>query len=110
TLRASEKVDWTGWKDLKVQLPDNKALYPLKVKNIYIKLPKNSQFEATLIFDNLHLYDDYFTYKVKAGDTIFDISLKFYGTSKYMNEILRLNNMNITDILPVGKLLKLRVP
>ena len=53
-------------------------------------------------------YPIYEEYVVKRGDTIFGISLRKYGTTAYVNEILDLNKMKFNDILPVGKVLTLR--
>lgn len=47
-------------------------------------------------------------YKVKPGDTIIGLSRYFYGTEKYMNEILEINNINADDILQVGEILLIK--
>ena len=44
------------------------------------------------------------TYKVKKGDTLWDIS-RMYGVSQA--ELADYNNMKLTDILPVGKVLRI---
>ena len=36
------------------------------------------------------------------------ISMDYYGTKNYKNEIAKLNEMQSTDVLPVGKVLVLK--
>lgn len=47
-------------------------------------------------------------YVAVKGDNISYISRKKYGTERYVDEILRLNDMIRSSILPIGKKLKLR--
>ncbi|MGO1470374.1 MAG: LysM peptidoglycan-binding domain-containing protein [Tissierella sp.] len=49
----------------------------------------------------------YPTYKAVKGDNISFISKRKYGTEKYVDEILSLNGMKRSSILPIGKELKL---
>ncbi len=57
--------------------------------------------------DKLEGRSDYDTYKAVKGDNVSYISKKFYGSESYVDEILRLNGMNRSSILPIGKELKL---
>lgn len=50
----------------------------------------------------------YKTYKAVKGDNISYISMREYGTVQYVDEILSLNNMVRSSILPIGKVLKLK--
>lgn len=51
--------------------------------------------------------DMYTTYKAVKGDNISYISMEKYGTEKYVDEILSLNGMKRSSILPIGKEIKL---
>lgn len=51
--------------------------------------------------------EEYKTYKALRGDNISFISRAMYGSEKYVDEILKLNNMDRKSILPIGKELKL---
>lgn len=51
---------------------------------------------------------NYDTYKAIKGDNISYISMRKYGTEKYVDEILSLNGMMRSSILPIGKELKLK--
>ncbi|MFO8234581.1 MAG: LysM peptidoglycan-binding domain-containing protein [Bacteroidales bacterium] len=50
--------------------------------------------------------DDYIYYKVKNGDTLWDISNKYPGVTQ--NELLQLNNINNGKNLKPGQLLKIK--
>ena len=52
--------------------------------------------------------DLYETYTAVKGDNVSYISFKKYGTVKYMDEILALNDMKRESILPIGKVLRLK--
>ena len=47
------------------------------------------------------------TYTVKDGDSLSLISQKFFGTTKMIYEILKLNDMDDADKIYAGKILKL---
>lgn len=66
-----------------------------------------SESEEQEIEKNL-LEEKYEIYEAIKGDNISYISMMKYGTEKYVDEILRLNNMERFNILPIGKKLKLR--
>lgn len=48
------------------------------------------------------------TYTVQSGDTLGEISSKLLGTSKRMNEFVKLNNLKDADSIRIG--MKLKVP
>ena len=118
----SEGIGWTGWKYLEISPPNDLSIYPLDVNSFYIDMPKNREDFGVLIVDRMEaVYErnisedgvveeipDNIFHVVKVGDTIENISLAYYGTVNYKNEILRLNEMKASDILPVGKVLVLR--
>lgn len=47
------------------------------------------------------------TYKLKPGETLFSISMKFYGTQEKIEEIRKLNNIEDINNIRIGTLLKL---
>ncbi|TCO69831.1 CotH kinase family protein [Marinisporobacter balticus] len=47
------------------------------------------------------------TYKLKPGETLFSVSMKFYGTQEKIEEIKKLNNIDDINNIFVGTLLKL---
>ena len=47
------------------------------------------------------------TYTVKDGDSLSLISQKFFGSTKMIDEILKLNDMDDADKIYAGKILKL---
>ena len=53
-------------------------------------------------------FDIYETYSAVEGDNISYISMRYYNTAQYVDEILSLNNMVRSSILPIGKVLKLK--
>lgn len=108
-LRLSQEISWLGWSFIKADLPNDAELYPLKLKGIYLELAPDKASKGVLLMDSLEAsYPIYEEYVVKRGDTIIGISLRKYGTTAYVNEILDLNKMKFNDILPVGKVLTLR--
>lgn len=51
---------------------------------------------------------EYFIYKVKAGESFWSISRKFYGSGINAGELAIINNKKITDILQVGDALYIK--
>lgn len=47
------------------------------------------------------------TYKLKPGETLFSVSMKFYGTQEKIEEIRKLNNIEDINDINIGTLLKL---
>ena len=118
----SQGIGWTGWKYLEISPPNDLSIYPLAVNSFYIDMPKNREDFGVLIVDRMEaVYQrnisedgtvqeipENIFHVVKPGDTIEGISRAYYGTVNYKNEILRLNEMKVSDILEVGKVLVLR--
>lgn len=120
----TEGIGWKGWKYLELNPPTNLNIYPLKVDKIYIEMPQDREEFGVILMDKLeaiytrNLDDggsnkgttDYMFHVVDTGDTIEKISMKYYGTIDYGNEILRLNEMKSGDILDCGRVLVLKKP
>lgn len=118
----AEGINWTGWKYVKATPPSDLSLYPLKLDNIYLEMPKNRDDFGILLLDKLEaIYlrnidengtdrsiGDYIFHVVEKGESIESISRLYYGTPNYKNEILRLNEMKASDVLPIGKVLVLK--
>ena len=49
----------------------------------------------------------YKTYRLKAGETLYSVSMRFYGTKKKIEEIKKLNNIKDENNLSIGHVLKL---
>ncbi|MCR8641042.1 stalk domain-containing protein [Paenibacillus sp. N1-5-1-14] len=47
-LDFTKNMNWTGWKELTVNLEDYKVKYPITVKNIYVTSPAEGQDERAL--------------------------------------------------------------
>ncbi len=118
----TEGIGWTGWKYIEASPPNDLVVYPLKIEKLYVEIPKDRDDYGVLLMDKLEaLYtrnidengnditaDDYIFHIVKPGDTMEKISMDYYGTKNYKNEIAQLNEMQSTDVLPVGKVLVLK--
>lgn len=118
----SQGIGWTGWKYLEIAPPNDLSIYPLTANSFYIDMPKNREDFGVLIIDKMEaVYErnisedgvveeipENIFHVVKNGETIEGISLAYYGTTSYKAEILRLNEMKASDVLPVGKILVLR--
>lgn len=97
------------WTHKEAILPDNKKLYPLTLEGIFITVDGTKEVSEEVQFSSIYLKTNYVLYKVMPGDTIYGISIKYYGSPKYMNDILNINNIRPKDILPIGKTLKLKM-
>lgn len=118
----TEGIGWTGWKYIEATPPEDLTIYPLKLEKLYVEIPKDRDNYGVLLMDKLeavytrNLDDngndmsigDYIFHVVEKGDSIEGISIKYYGSNKYKNEILKLNEMKASDTLPVGKVLVLK--
>lgn len=119
--KISEGIDWLGWARGEIEIPRDLNLYPLKLTHIYYGTEYNQDDFGVLIFDDMevlypHHYEeegeevispDMFFHEVQPGESISTISVKFYGTESYKNEILKNNELRAEDVLPVGKILVL---
>lgn len=119
-ITMSEGISWMGWSYVETSLPADLKLYPLKLEKLYFELPYNRDDFGILLIDKMEAFyginegtttrnnETYIFYVVEPGDTVSNISRKFYGDLKYKNEIMSLNDIRTEDILPVGKVLVLR--
>lgn len=117
-----EGIGWTGWKYIETNPPKELWIYPLNIEKLYIEIPKDRDNFGVLLMDKLEAVytrnidadgkdmsvGDYMFHIVKQGDTIETISMKYYKTKSYKNEILKLNELSDLDIIPVGKVLILK--
>ena len=118
----TEGIGWTGWKYIEATAPEDLTFYPLNLEKLYVEIPKGRDDYGVLIMDKLEAVyarnidedgndksvGDYIFHVVKPGDTIEKISMMYYKTMNYKNEILDLNELRSTDELPVGKVLVLK--
>ncbi len=119
-IKVQEGISWLGWKNLSVDLPKELSLYPIKITSIYYEVPQNTDDFGVILFDKLEVFyphhyetegqelSEYFFYKVVTGDTITDISRRFYGTTDYKNEIMKNNNISSGDVIVPGRILVLK--
>lgn len=75
------------------------------VKNDYVE--KTEQEKEIVKTKDKKMDDKLRTYTVKDGDSLSLISQKFFGNTKMINEILKLNDMDDADKIYAGKILKL---
>lgn len=118
----AEGIGWTGWKYIETIPPEDLKIYPLKLEKLYVEIPKDRDNYGVLLMDRLEaIYTrnidedgndmsagDYIFHVVEKGDSVESISIKYYGSNKYKNEILKLNEMKASDTLPIGKVLVLK--
>lgn len=119
----TEGVGWTGWKYVELSPPYDINIYPLKIEKLYLELPYGREDMGVFLFDKLEasynrniddegndasLSVDYFYHEVEPGETIYSISVKYYGTKNYANEIMQLNDIQEAEELKEGKILVLR--
>lgn len=121
-LPLTEGIGWTGWKYIETNPPLDLGIYPLKIEKLYVEIPKDRDNYGVLLMDKLEATytrniddegndmsaQDYIFHVVKPGDTFLSISMEYYRTNNYANEIASLNEMKSTDILSAGKVLVLK--
>ncbi len=119
-LNIQEGISWLGWKNINIDIPKELSLYPINITSIYYEVPKNTDDFGVILFDKLEVFyphhyetegvetSEYFFYKVESGDTVVDISRRFYGTTDYKNEIMKNNNISSGEILAPGRILVLK--
>ena len=121
-LPLTEGIGWTGWKYLEASPPSDLSIYPLMLDKIYIEMPKNREDFGVLLMDKLQAkytrnvdedgtdnsLTDYIFHVVERGDSVEEISMLYYGTSNYKNEIFKLNEIKAGDILVTGRVLVLK--
>lgn len=118
-VKIAEGISWIGWSNLQMSPPMDLNLYPLQLTHLYLDLPYNRDDFGVLLIDKMEAFYKYNEdqaavykpinefYVVDIGDTVSSISKKFYGSEKYVNEILKNNGLGRNDILSVGKVLVL---
>lgn len=121
-LPLTKGIGWTGWKYIEANPPEDLNIYPMRLDKLYVEIPKDRDNCGVLLMDKLEAVytrnidengkdmnaGDYIFHVVKRGDTIEKISMEYYNTNKYKDEILKLNEMKSTDSLPAGKILVLK--
>lgn len=109
-----EGIRWTGWGTIEFSLPSTLSLYPLTLTHLYYEIPNNREEIGVLLFDKLekmqegHNEEMHDFYRVKEKDTLASISLKIYESDKYVNEIIKNNNLSSPYNLNPGKILLLK--
>lgn len=118
----TEGLGWTGWKYLTLSPPYEVAYYPCSIERFYVDMPRGRDGKGVLLLDNLEtLYtrnmseegedlsiQPYISYVVEIGDTFNSISFKNYGSERYANEIMNLNEMRSNDQLQPGRVIILK--
>lgn len=121
-LPLTEGIGWTGWKYLEVSPPEDLNLYPLKLDKLYVDMPNDREDFGVILLDKLQAVysrnlgedgsdksvSEHIFHVVEKGDTIEKISKLYYGTDRYKDEILKLNEMKPGEILAFGKILVLK--
>lgn len=112
-ITLSKGISWIGWSYVKSQLPLDIDLYPLLIDKIYVELAYNREDYGVLIFDKLEANypkdsnssnEFYMFHIVEEGETLDNISLKYYNTTNKKNLIIKHNELKSEDIRP-GKIL-----
>lgn len=123
-LLLVEEISWTGWRYIGITLPNDLLIYPLKLNSLYLELPEGRDDYGVILLDKLEVVynrnpdesgksnngSDYVFHVVEKNESIENISLKYYGTEKYKDEILKLNEMKTSEKLFIDKVLVLNNP
>jgi len=118
-VRASQLRYWnnirgniirTGQR-LVVYVPKNKVNYYKKINNLSFaekqkRIGRSAERNNKKVKEPSELDKDYIYYKVKYGDTLWDISRKYPGVTE--NDLKRLNNLKNARDLKVGQYLKIK--
>lgn len=109
----SEGISWIGWNYVESGLPLDLSLYPLKLDKIYIELTNYRDDFGVLLFDrieanypkNSNNLGRFFEYHiVREGESLEDISIKYYGTASKKSLIKEYNELTSDDI-SIGRVL-----
>lgn len=104
-----EGVSWVGWSYLEVNLPLDLSIYPLRADKLYVELTNYRDDHGVLLFDRLEAnypiesnsLGQFNTFHVvEEGETLDDISLKYYNTTKKKDLIKRYNELKSDQITP----------
>lgn len=118
----TEGIGWTGWRYLEAPSHEDVRTYPLTLEKLYVEIPSGREDYGVLIMDQLEAVytrnldekgndisgEQYMFHVVEQGDTIEQISVKYYQSNRYKNEILKLNDLNEGEVLAVGRVLVLK--
>ena len=118
-LKLTEGVNWIGWKYISAAPPQDVKLYPLTLDRVYVELGPNKDDYGVLLFDRIEASypesgenavnpDNFEFYVVQPGDTLADISEKFYGTRSQYTKLAKDNGLASNEILEAGKVLVIR--
>lgn len=113
-LIICEGVNWVGWGNIEFSLPTNLSLYPLKLVNIFYEIPNNREDLGVLIFDKLEVQlenqdtEIHDFYMIEKNDTLDSISIKTYGSDKYVDEIININYLSSHHDIIAGQILILK--
>lgn len=112
-ILLSEGISWIGWKYLEGDLPLDLSLYPLNVDKIYVELTDFRDDAGVILFDKLEVnypkesnsLGHFFEYHlVKDGESLEDISMKYYGTKDKKSLIKEYNELQ-SDTIKAGRIL-----
>ncbi len=118
-ILISPSINWTGWKKLQFKPPLGVS-YPAEIKRIFIETESfDATTRSTLLIDQLEaVYNDehndikkvedstdVIKYEVKAGDTLFSISRKFYNDPAMRHLIMENNKISDPNQMKVGQIL-----
>lgn len=107
-------ISWIGWNYIDFKPPLDLRLYPLQLDKIYIELAYNKDDYGVLLVDQIEAKypkginesSEYYTYYVvEKGDTLDSISMKFYGTTKKGDIIMKKNEIKSDKDIKEGKIL-----
>ena len=105
-LERERNITLKGHNQKKNDLNKNETNRKVKTKNDF----DYNFSDVEKIPNNLSAEDDsdkFQTYVVKSGDSLSSISRKFFGSTKMIDKILELNDMDNADMIYIGKVLKL---
>lgn len=118
-IKLSEGINWIGWKYISAAPPQDVKLYPIKLDRLYMELGPNKDDYGVLLFDRLEAsYPDsgegevtpesFDFYVVQPGDTLMEISERFYGTKYQYTRIMKDNGLASDEQLEAGQVLVIR--
>jgi len=125
TILLADKIDWIDWSTLETKLPEG-VTYPAEVQRIYVQSNGlEGKTNGIFLFDNMevayrntlpisHENDngasskDYIEYYVKQGDTMFNITKRFYNDYSKRFIIMQRNNISDPNSIKIGQ--KLLIP
>ncbi|GFN35465.1 hypothetical protein TXYLGN1_12520 [Tepidimicrobium xylanilyticum] len=116
-LELSRGISWKGWNYIEVKFPSDLALYPLQLDKLYIELANNREDYGVLLLDKVEAnytkrtngFDEnnesFSIYVVEKDDTLDEISMKFYGTAKKKDIIIKRNEIKSDKDIKEGRIL-----